>query len=249
MDRPFFQAQAEAIRNAFAAGLQIDVTTLDLDALTVADLPDPPPWPYLGMVVTFGTGVVVSIDAAYRDFVVELEAEPHDSAAWPGYLGKIVAEARTRDVEVAASPSAILLALSERPEQPAIPDGLELRRVDRTWMNAEQQSDRFPNGVGQVGRAARAERNRSAMVLFDERGEPLAVGGLTETLGLPEIGVDVVSSAQGRGLAPIVVAAAARAALEEGGTPLYACAATNIRSQRTALASGFLPIGADAFVS
>jgi len=249
MDRPFFDAQTKAIRGAFAAGLQFDLAALDRDALTVVDLPDPPPWPYLGMVVTFGIGVVVSIDAAYRDFVVELEAEPHDSAAWPGYLGKIVAEAQTRDAAVAASPSAILFALSARPEQPQIPDGLELRRVDRAWMNAEQHSGRFPNGVGQLGRAARAERNRSAMVLFDERGEPVAVGGLTETLGLPEIGVDVVPSARGRGLAPIVVAAAARAALEDGRAPLYACAATNVRSQRTALATGFVPVGADAFVS
>jgi RimJ/RimL family protein N-acetyltransferase len=249
VDRPFFTRQSEAIRVAFAAGVGFEVGALDEDQLTVVDRPDPPAWPYFAMVTNFGVGTVLSIDATYRSFVDAHEVEPHHTAAWPGYLGKLAAEAAARGLEVEAGPIALLWALTERPAEPVVPDRLELRRVERDWMNAEQPSERFKNAVGEVGRSARTERNRFAMVLFDEDGQPLAVGGVFETLGLHEIGVDVVPAAQGRGLAPIVVAAAARAVLEEGGAPLYACAATNIRSQRTALAAGFVPIGADAFVS
>jgi len=64
-----------------------------------------------------------------------------------------------------------------------------------------------------------------------------------------EIGVDVVKTRQGQGLAPVVVAAAAQAILEADGAPFYACEATNIRSQRTALSCGFIPVASDAFVS
>ena len=46
-----------------------------------------------------------------------------------------------------------------------------------------------------------------------------------------------------------VVAAAVRSILERSQTPLYGCAADNIRSQRTALSVGFLPILTEAGVS
>jgi RimJ/RimL family protein N-acetyltransferase len=86
-------------------------------------------------------------------------------------------------------------------------------------------------------------------VLFDATGAPVAVAGAFQTFGLLEIGVDVVPAFQGRGLAPLVVRAATAAILARGAEPFYACAATNIRSHRTALAAGFLPVCSDATVA
>jgi hypothetical protein len=39
-----------------------------------------------------------------------------------------------------------------------------------------------------------------------------------------------------------------REILSRAETPFYGCAATNIRSQRTALASGFMPVYSDGAV-
>jgi hypothetical protein len=75
-----------------------------------------------------------------------------------------------------------------------------------------------------------------------------AVAGAFDTSGMLEIGIDVVRSHRGRSLAPVVVAAAARDILSQHRVPFYACATTNIRSQRTALASGFIPACSMALV-
>jgi predicted GNAT family acetyltransferase len=102
--------------------------------------------------------------------------------------------------------------------------------------------------VGEPGVAARDARNQYALVLF-ENDEPVAVAGVFLTSGSHEIGVDVVRSKRGRGFGALVVAGAAREITARGGTPLYFCEATNIRSQRTALATGFLPVASQGAVS
>jgi RimJ/RimL family protein N-acetyltransferase len=118
-------------------------------------------------------------------------------------------------------------------------------------MAAEMERRRFENGIGLPGEGGRSFRNRYGVALFDETGEPAAVAGVFFTYSDPirEIGVDVARPYRGRGLGKVVVAAGAREILDRGEVPLYGCAATNIRSQRTALAAGFLPAFSDASVS
>ena len=94
--------------------------------------------------------------------------------------------------------------------------------------------------------AHRRFRNQYAFAALDSTGEPAAVAGVYDTQGLTEIGVDVRPEHQGRGLARLVVSAAARSILDAGGAAYYGCAVTNIRSQRTALAAGFVPVCWDA---
>jgi RimJ/RimL family protein N-acetyltransferase len=115
-------------------------------------------------------------------------------------------------------------------------------------MAGEVTTGRWDNGIGQFANDARNVRNQYAFVLRDSDGEPVAMAGVFETYGMLEIGVDVLPEHQQRGLAPVVVSAAARQILDDRRVPLYGCAADNIRSQRTALASGFLPVYADAAI-
>ena len=249
MDRPFFARQLEAVRAAVSAGMGCTPFSFEVDELTIVDRPDSAPSPYIAMVATFGIGTVASVDPSYRAFFEALPAGSPRSVFSPPFLAPLAAEAQRRDQRVVATPTALLWALSAPPAPPEVPAGLVLRPVDRAWMTAEQSSGSFENGAGEAGVAARAERNQYGFALVDGAGEPVAVGGVFDTLGLLEIGVDVVPGRRGEGLAPIVVAAAARAILDAGEVPFYACEATNIRSQRTALACGFLPVASDAFVS
>lgn len=249
MDRPFFAEQRQAIRSVWSTAMDCDPARFDVDELTIVDRPDPPPFPYVAMLVSFGRGVVASVDPSYRGFAEELTVRRPRSAMGPSFLGPLAAEAQQGGQSVTATPTAVLWALSEPPATRELPDGLELRSVDQSWMAAEQASNRFENGVGQAGVAGRAERKRFGFALVDRAGEPVAVGGVFDTLGLLEIGVDVVPARQGEGLAALVVTASARAILDAGAAPLYACEATNIRSQRSALSCGFIPVASDVFVS
>ncbi len=249
MGSRFLAQQTAAVRAAHARGIGCDVGAFEGESLTLVDRPPDAPWQYVAFAMTFGTGTVVSVDPEFREFAAAYPPDRHYLAAHPGYLRTLMEEAARRGREVMATAPGIVFALAEPPAEVAPPPGLHLREVDAAWMNAEQTAGRFENGVGEPDRHGRAERNRYGLALFDEAGGPVAVGGVFISFGLHEIGVDVVRARRGEGLGRLVVAAAARAALERGEVPIYGCAATNIRSQRTALASGFVPVMSDASAS
>src|SRR5690606_19112534 len=129
-----------------------------------------------------------------------------------------------------------------------LPGGYAIEERDAAWMAAQQPANRFENSVGEPGDEDRTTRNRFARVLVAPDGEIAAVAGVFDSFGLLEIGIDVLPEHRGHGLAPIAVKAAVTAILDLGGTPYYVCAATNTRSQRTAMASGFVPVCAMAYV-
>lgn len=206
-------------------------------------------WPYLIFAATFGTGTVLSVDAEYREFVDLNRPAKHFLAVHHTFTRNVVQEAANRGRRVSAFGPGLCFLLGASPPEPAIPPGLTMREVDAAWMLDCQLRGGFENGVGERGQAGRDVRNQYAMVLFDEQDVPVAVGGVFSTFGLHEIGVDVIRSRRGQGLGHVVVAAAARAALERGGTPMYGCSVSNIRSQRTALGCGFVPAWSDSSVS
>lgn len=208
-------------------------------------------WPYTAFATTFGTGTVLSVDADFREFAESLKPPKHYRALGPGILQQLSKEALQRGGTAAASSSGIGWALATVPAAPAIPSGFDLRVLDAQWMESEMQRRRFENGIGLPGEGGRSYRNRYAVALFDSAEEPVAVAGVFFTYAEPirEIGIDVLRAHRGKGLARLVVSAAVREILDRGEVPFYACDASNIRSQRTALSTGFLPAFSDASVS
>lgn len=243
-----FIRHARAVRAAFAADLAADESAFSGEQLTVLDRRNPPSWPYTAAAVTFGTGTVLSIDPAYRAFLDANLPKRHYEAAHPETLAKIAAEAQSRGAAVTATAPELGFTLAELPPEPTFPAGLEWRTVDQAWMAAEQASGRFEHGVGEPDKAARNIRNLYGAALF-ESGEPIAIGGVFSAAGMHEIGVDVVRAWRGQGLGGQIVAAAARLIIERDGIPVYFCAATNVRSHRTALSTGFMPLFSTAHVA
>ncbi len=225
----------------------VEPEAFETGALTIVDRPEATPW-YTAMAATFGNGTVIAVDPAYRETVERNQPTPHYRVHYPEFLYTLVEEGRRRGETLSASSPSVLWALGSLSAEPVIPAGLELRTVDASWMAAEMPHQRFENGIGLPGVAARDVRNRFASVLFDSGGEPVAVAGAFDNFGLLEVGVDVVREYRGRRLGPLVVAAVTREIVAAGDTPFYGCAATNIRSQHTALACGFIPVASDAFV-
>jgi hypothetical protein len=165
------------------------------------------------------------------------------------FLNPLLAEGGRRGQRLSAQTPALGWSLGTVPAVAAVPPGFRIERKGAAWMAALQAANVFTNGLGGATEAHRTSRNRFAHVLTDEDGETAAVAGAFTTTGMLEIGIDVARGYRGRGLAPVVVGAAVREILDSGGTPYYGCAATNIRSQRTALSCGFLPACSVAFVA
>ena len=243
-----FQRYARATREAFAAGLGCDVSAFDGEQLTVVDRPTDAQW-YTASAVTFATGTVLAIDPDYRDFVDANRPRAHRRALAPAFLQSLVAEGARRGHVLEYDAPSLCFTLCDHPAVIPVPRGFELREHDAAWMNAEQPHRRFENAVGQPGVGGRGFRNRFALVLVDSRGEHVAVAGAFVLYGMLEIGVDVAPEHRGLGLGRLMVSTIAREIVQRGALPFYACATTNIRSHRTAEASGFSIICCDAAVT
>jgi hypothetical protein len=240
MTDTLYTVQRTALRNAFAAMTGADPARFDDDCVAVTERPDPPLWPFAGMVVTFGVGTVASFEQRYVDWARKHVPDSRDSAAY--WMLLLQQHAKQQGQDIHGMPPLIGWALADPPSMAAPPDSYRLERVDAAWMKEWQAKDVFTNALGWAAQAHRTFRNKFAYVLFDAAGEPAAVAGAFDSAGPTEIGVDVAEAHRGRGLARIVVSATARAILDAGETPYYACTPVNIRSQHTALASGFRPV-------
>ena len=240
------EEQREALKRCLAKGIGCSPDDFAGERLTIVDRPADNPW-YTALALTFGVGTVVSVEPALRDFVEANAPEKHHHALIV-LMQKIAADCSSPGRGLEFYPPGVCFALNEYPAETAVPALFSLEVRDTEWMSAEMDRSRWENGLGLRGRNAREFRNQFAAVLFDGDGEPAAIAGAFLTYGAFEIGVDVARAHRGKGLAPVVVKAVAREILQRGETPHYGCAATNIRSQRTALASGFLPAYSDAAV-
>ncbi len=248
MDTTAFARYRAAVRDAYAVGIGCTPEAFARERLTIVDRPEPPAWPYVALLATFGTGTVLSIDPRLRSFAEAHAPSHHVRAMSPDFVQSLIEEGARQGVALQSTRPGLCFTLSEEPNAVETPSGLTLKLVNADWMANEMPRRRFENGVGEVGVAGRDFRNQFAVVLFNDTQSPVAVAGAFLTYGLYEIGIDVLRSQRGRGLAPVVVRAATAEIVRRGEVPFYACAATNIRSQRTALASGFLPVCSDAAI-
>jgi hypothetical protein len=240
--------QAAAMQQRFAEVTACDVTAFSSEAVRVTTRPEPAPWPFTGIVVGFGAGVVFCVEQSYREWAdgAASRVERTELGYLLGY--QLADEARRRGSSLHANPPIMGWALARAPESSPAPAGYSLERVDRAWMEAWQARSLFPNALGTPDQAHRTYRNQFAAAVLDTAAQPVAVAGAYDTAGLTEIGVDVLGPERGRGFGSLTVSALTRAILDGGGIPFYECAVTNVRSQRTALASGFLPICASATI-
>jgi hypothetical protein len=247
VDRDLFGTYCDRMRAALAQHLGCRARDFLEERLTVVDRP-PSAWPYTLTAATFGTGTVLSIDPAYRDFVDAHSPPVHYHAAAPSFLASVAAEGERRGHRLTVQGAVLLFTTCDDPGDVQPPAGYSIATFDRAWMHARQNRPGFERGVGRPGDDVRESRNRFAVALLDASGEPAAVAGVFETYGMLEIGLDVARSHRGRGLSTTVTRAAARVIIDEGAVPLYGCAATNVRSHRTAESAGFAIAASDAVV-
>ncbi len=250
MANDFLAAQSRTVLGAYARGMGVPESAFRSGELLIAERPADAPWPYLAFVIACPPGgTVLSVAPELLEFAASNLPGRPNHVVRPEFLRELAAAAEQAGRRVSLAGPSICWALGRQPEPPSLPTELRFALKDAVWMNALLAAGAFPNGIGVSGANARDVRNRYALAVEDGEGTPLAVAGAFDTFGLTEIGIDVATGRQGEGLGIAAVAALTREILSRGETPLYGCAADNIRSQRTAHAAGFVPLFADATIA
>lgn len=247
MDTELFRQQREHIQRHLAEGIGCTPDDFAGERLTIVDRPAQATG-YVALAVTFGMGTVVSVEPRFRPFVEAHAPKPHFHSLYPELLQRLASDCSTASETLTYHIPDIWWALSEAPAGSQPPPGYSIHAVDAAWMNSHVSDRRWENAVGEPGEGREA-RNQLGLALLDPAGGPVAVAGAFLTYGMHEIGVDVARAHRGKGFGAHVVRALTRQLLDRGDTPLYVCSTPNIRSQRNALACGFLPVCSDASVT
>ena len=185
---------------------------------------------------------MLSVAEDYARWAHELPAMKDYMALHISVLLRFVEEGRCRDERLEPKSRNIGFALSAARPPPEIadeysvawyrPDGLE-----QTWKDGV-----FHNGLGETDEPELFARVDRAVGISSPSRELVALAAIWhEAPRVEEIGVDVARHARGQGLGRAAVEEAVENIIAADNAPFYSCGASNIRSQRTALSSGFLP--------
>lgn len=246
----YFDRAIARYRAARAFDLGCEESDFDSHALTIVPRPETTRQPYVLAGMTFGTGTVLSVEPQYLDWVREHAPEPHYRAIFPfAMFQPFVAEAARRGEQLDPRFPDLGFVLGESPvAPPPPPTGLTVRRIDRSWREPLVESAEFDNALGTPGNAYVDSIWRFGVAIFDGETPAAVAGGYDDGDGLIEIGVDVARNYRGRSLGLAVVRAMASEIDRGDAIATYYCAPTNVRSHRTALACGFVPVVSGAGV-
>ncbi|MEO8538268.1 MAG: GNAT family N-acetyltransferase [bacterium] len=246
----YFDGARARLKTARAADFGCTAADFDSHRLVVTSMPATAPSHYSLEAITFGTGTVLSVREAYLEWVKENAPAPHYRAMFANaLLAPFVREAGSRGENMDFRAPGLGFIPADRIAARPVPPGFSDGRVDSEFRALHVQSARFDNSLGEPDDEYVAGLWRYGFALF-ENGEPAAVAGAYDDGdGLLEIGVDVDREYRGRGFGPVVVTNLAAIIIAEAMVPTYYCSPTNVRSQRNALASGFLPVTSGARVT
>lgn len=244
MANSFYATNLARFRAESARELGCEESAFDSHALTVVSRPESARYKNFAFVHTFGTGTVVSVEPSYLEWTLAHTPEKHFLAfGGSDFLVPFLAETERRGDRAVMRGTALGFVAEELPPEPSLPAGVSVHRLDRQWRARHLQSGVFDNSLGEPGEAHPEQYWRFGVALVGADGEPMAVAGAYDDgLELLEIGVDVHRDHRGKGLGAAVVATLSRLIHNQGLTATYFCAASNVRSHRTALACGFVPV-------
>lgn len=245
MNRALWERCAGAIRRTEAADLGCSVDDFAANALVVVERPERVLYPeYAALIVSFGTGTVVSAEAALLPWVRANPPKKHWYAFNAEFRSGLAAElARAGGSQAIAGGISLGFALAEEPRPAPLPEGFRLEVKGREWAEPWRPRNEFTNAIGEPDEDDWFERLAAAFVILDREGEAAAATAVVDDgNGRMEIGLDVRRAWRGQGLARPAVLAAARWVLDHGAIPYYTCGAANVRSHLVAESCGFRPL-------
>jgi GNAT superfamily N-acetyltransferase len=244
VDRELWQRCSSAVRRAEAVDMGCAVEDFDRHELVVVPRPASVLYAeYAVMVISFGTGTVISADAP---LIPVINADPpakHFHAFNGTLLSKLAGEVERGGQRPIVRTPALGFTLAEEPRLIGDPAGFTAVERDQDWMRTIRAGAEFHNAIGEPDEDDWFDRLVRSFVMLDEAGEPAAVAAVADDAnGCMEIGLDVRRAYRGRGLARPVTLAASRWVLDAGAVPYYTCGAANVRSHLVAESCGYRPL-------
>lgn len=240
----YLRHSLERYKVARALELNCEPGDFDRHELVITTLPAGTPDRNHLRAWTFGLGTVISVAPQWLDWIQERAPERHYRVLFPNViLDPMVQEAKARGLDLMYRSPNLIFTATELPAEVAPPEGIVARVIDRAWREQFYAGGENENGLGEPGDAYADEAWRFGTALFDGDNVVAVAGGYDDGADHIEIGVDVSRAYRGKGYGEAVVRAQAAEIARRGFMPTYYCAPTNIRSHRTALTCGFLPIG------
>lgn len=232
------------IRETEAADLGCAVADFDRNELVVVPRPEKVLYPeYAAMVVSFGTGTVVSVEAPYVDWVRANPPGKHWYAYNWHFLSRLAMEIEGRGAKTVGRSVALGFAPAEEPRPQSLAAGFGLATRDRAWMEGWRKAAQFDNSIGDADEDDWFDRLAIGFVALTPEGEPAALATAADDAnGRMEIGLDVRRPWRGQGLARPLVLAVTRWILDQGAVPYYTCGGANVRSHLVAESCGFRPL-------
>jgi GNAT superfamily N-acetyltransferase len=198
---------------------------------------------YAVMVISFGTGTVISADAPLIPVINANPPSKHFHAFNSTVLMNLAGEVERGGLRAIVRTPALGFTLAEEPQPTATPAAFSRVERDLEWMRPLRPAAEFHNALGEPDEDDWFDRLVRAFVMVDEAGEPAAVAAVADDgNGCMEIGLDVRRAYRGRGLARPVTLAASRWVLDRGAVPYYTCGAANVRSHLVAESCGYRPL-------
>jgi RimJ/RimL family protein N-acetyltransferase len=241
MEHELWERCSAHIRATEAADLGCTVDDFASNELVVVERPAKVLYPeYAALIVSFGTGTVVSAEDALLPWIRANPPKKHWHAFNADFRAGIAGEMRREGQEAVAGGVSLGFALAEDPQPAPLPSGVVLEQRDRDWAGPWRPRNEFTNAIGEPDEDDWFDRLIRLFVIFEASGEPAAAAALADDgNGRMEIGLDVRRPWRGQGIARPVVLAAARWALDRGAIPYYTCGVANVRSHRVAESCGF----------
>lgn len=246
MDRELFARHAAVVRHGLAFELGCEPAHFDTHALTVVPAPESRTDDG-ALVLTLGTGTVVTVEAPYMSWAREHAPTVHYKAMQPPFLAELAAEMSSGGRAIRAKASSLGYTLADIPPAVELPAGFHIEERGKDWMASDPSLIyEYDNAIGGGEPTDLPER---ALVLLDGRGTVAAVTGFwPHQQDRYEIGLDVARAFRGQGLARLITNASTLWILERGRVPQYTCQVSNLRSHRVAASCGFVPFWAYASV-
>ncbi len=237
----FGRIQTERLKAAIAAEIGCAPAGFSTDSLTVVEAPAAASDRYLSRAFTFGQGTVLSVRPALLEWAGRNAPEVHyETLSFP-FLTDLVREAHRMGFESHLRGQGYGFVLESEPAPGEPPDGFRVIELPRDQARALRLAGRFSVPLDGTD-SDDPENVRATLALTDPSGEPRAIATVWDrSFERSEVGVEVERDFRARGFAPVVVRAATAWIVGSGRTPFYRCDASNVRSIRTAVSSGYRP--------
>ena len=195
------------------------------------------------LILTIGRGVAIAANAERLEWLRDRLACRERDEIFAATTIVELAELVEPDSEIIIGPTVAYAASRDTFRPAPVPPGVAVELVEQDGIPALYRHRGFDHALSYRLNGDRSDR---IAAVGRRDGEVIGIAACSDDAGaLWQIGVDVVSAAQGAGIGRALVSGLTARLLDAGTVPFYTAAASNIASRNLALGLGYWPAWTD----